>query len=157
MRGLLGNLFLALVWAAVTGEFTTANLAFGFVLGFAVLWIAGDISGTGQYTGRVWAAVVLAVVFLMELTASNVQVAYDVLTPGLNAVPMVVGVDLEATGDIEVLLLAVLVTLTPGSVVVEITTDRKRMYVYGMYAGDPRTFRRQIKEVFERRVLAVTR
>lgn len=157
MKPLLGNILLALAWLGITGQFTLLNFVFGFALGFGVLWLIGPIIGAGRYTGRAAAAVALAGVFLWQLTLANGRVAYDVLTPGLQAVPAIVRLDLDATGDFEILLLAILVTLTPGSVVVDISEDRRHMYVYFMYADDPEDARRRLKEVFERRVLQVTR
>lgn len=157
MKPLLANLILALVWLGITGDFALGNFLLGFILGFAVLAVASGVLGTREYRRRVLAAVALVFVFAGELAVANARVARDVLTTKLRAHPALVRVDLEASGDVELLVLSMLVTLTPGSVVVHVPADRSHMYVYGMYARDPRAFAKRIKIVFERRVLAVTR
>lgn len=157
MKPLVANLVLALVWLGVTGDFALGNFLLGFVLSFAVLAVAADVLGTRDYRRRVLATLALALVFGWELVVANARVARDVLSTKLRAHPALVEVELEAKGDVELLVLSMLVTLTPGSVVVHVPADRRHMYVYGMYAGDPQSFRERIKSVFERRVLAVTR
>jgi multicomponent Na+:H+ antiporter subunit E len=69
------------------------------------------------------------------------------MRPGIIAVP------LDATRDSEILLLAALINLTPGSVALDVSPDRTLLYVHVMYMDDPDTARAEIKEGFERRVL----
>ena len=157
MRTFLANVLLALAWLAVTGDFTFANFLLGFFAGTFALWVAGEVVGAHGYSRRLRAAVELAAVFAWELLVATLRVAHDVLTPGIGATPAVVALDLEAHSDMELLLISSLVTLTPGTVVVHVTEDRERMYVYGMYVEDAERFRRRIQRVFERRILAVTR
>lgn len=157
MTPLLGHILLALAWVAITGDFSLANFLLGLAAGLAILWIAGDIIGARRYTRRFGAAIRLAGVFLWEALLANLRVARDVVTPGMRATPVIVEVELDAKHDIELLLLSMLLTLTPGTVVVHISHDRERMYVYAMYGEDPDALAASIKRTFERRVLAVTR
>lgn len=157
MRPVVANLLLALAWVGVTGGFSLANLAFGFAIGFAILASAADVMNTHAYRRRALATLVLIGVLAWELIVSNFQVAFEVATPRLKVQPGIVGIDLAVQGDWELLILALLITLTPGSVVVRVTPDRARMYVYGMYVRDPQEFARRLKNLFEPRVLAVTR
>lgn len=157
MRALLGNILLALVWVLVTGDFTLANLALGMGVGFAGLWLLGDVVGVHRYAHRVGAALCLAALFAWELVRASARVAHDVVTPRLRAQPAIIAVPLEACSDLEVLMLTSLVTLTPGTVVVAVDDDRSHMYVYSMYADDVAADRERIKRRFERGVLGVTR
>ncbi len=157
MTGLLANLLLALAWLGVTGDFSLAGFHVGLLLGFLVLWLLGDVVGAGGYVRRVLAAPKLVTLFARELTVANLRVARDVVRPRLLATPAIVAVELEARTDVEVLLLSILVTMTPGTVVVSVTPDRSRMYVYAMYAADHEETRRRISGTFERSVLAITR
>ena len=157
LKPLLGNILLALAWVVITGHFTLTNFALGLLVGFAMLWIAGGLVGARHYTRQVRATFRLAGTFLWELTLSTLRVTYDVVTPRIRATPAIVGIDLEARGDIELLLIFMLLTLTPGTVVVHIPQDRQRMYIYGMYVEDAEAFQQRIRRTFEQRVLAVTR
>ena len=155
MYGLLLNLILTLIWAAVTGQFTPENLLFGFGLGFVILFFTRDIVGTGAYGTRLPKVIRLFLFFLWELIRANLRVAYDVLTPGLRIRPGVVAIPLDVKTDAQITLLANLVTLTPGSISLDISADRRVLYLHVMYISDPETIRREIKDGFERRILEV--
>jgi multicomponent Na+:H+ antiporter subunit E len=68
------------------------------------------------------------------------------MKPGILAIP------LDATQDSEILLLAMLINLTPGSVALDVSDDRKVMYVHVMYIDSPEAARSEIKHGFARRV-----
>lgn len=151
---LLGNLLLALVWAALAGEFSLANLATGLVLGYLILLglVRGGVLPSSPYVGRVHRAVVLAAFFLWELVRANLRLALDVATPRFQMKPGILAIPLDATQDSEILLLAMLINLTPGSVALDVSDDRKVMYVHVMYIDTPAAARAEIKDGFERRV-----
>jgi len=94
---------------------------------------------------------------LWELILANLRVAYDVLTPGYHMQPRVIGLPLKAQTDAEILALTYLINLTPGSVVLDISTDRSMMFVHVMYAPDADASRREIKQGVERRLLRLMR
>jgi multicomponent Na+:H+ antiporter subunit E len=152
---LLGNLLLAIVWAALRGEFSLANLVTGQVLGYLILLalVKGGVLGTSPYIGKVYLGVGLAAFFIWELARANLRVALDVATPGYQMKPGILAIPLDATRDSEILLLAMLINLTPGSVALDVSDDRKVMYVHVMYIDTPDAARAEIKEGFERRVL----
>jgi multicomponent Na+:H+ antiporter subunit E len=149
------NLLLALAWIALTGQFTPVNLAVGFVLGYGALWLLYRPTGSNSYFRK--ARLVLAFIpfFSWELIKANVRVAYEVVTPHHTMNPGVVAVPLDATSDAEISLLANLITLTPGTLSLDVAADRKTLYVHAMFVGDAESFRRQIKEGFERRVMEI--
>ena len=157
MTVFLLNVLLALLWAAAVGSVDPAHLVVGFVAGYAVLWLARPILGPTGYFSRLPRAVGFAAFFLWELVLSNLRVAWDVLTPRSYRRPGVVAVPLDATDDVEITLLANLITLTPGSLSLDVSADRKVLYVHGMFVDDPESMRRELKEGFERRVLELLR
>lgn len=151
------NLLLALAWGAMTGSFTLENLVLGFVLGFVVLFGARRIIGSSTYFGRVGRAFGFVAFYLRELVLANARVAADIVTPAMRARPAIVAIPLDATTDLEITILANLLTMTPGSLSIDVSADRKVLYVHGMFVDDPETFRREIKDEFERRVLELLR
>ncbi len=151
------NLLLALFWAAVAGEIDVANILVGFVVGHAVLWLARPLLPTTTYFAKVPLAIRFFVFFLWELLLANLRVAWDVLTPKAYRRPGVVAVPLDAKTDAEITLLANLVTLTPGSLSLDVSPDRRTLFVHAMFVDDPEEFRRDIKQGFERRVLELLR
>lgn len=155
MRGLLSNLWLALVWCAVNGDFQPSTLLAGFLLGYVLLAFAGTTREAARYGRKVRCAGELAVVFLVELLRANLRVAYDVVTPQHRMRPAILRVPLDARSDGEITLLSNLITLTPGSLALEVSADRRVLYVHAMYADDD--FVPRIKRVLEARVLRLMR
>ena len=75
---------------------------------------------------------------------------------GLTTLP-VIGIPIKAQTDLEITVLANLITMTPGTLSLDISPDRKTLYVHAMYIRDPEALRRDIQENFEPRVLALLR
>lgn len=157
MQGLFWNVALALAWSAVTGDVSPSNLLLGFGLGFLVMVVMRGAVGVPDYGTRTVRLIGLMLFFIWELVKANLRVAYDVLTPPLYIRPAVIAVPLDARTDLEITLLANMITLTPGTLTLDVSADRSTLYVHAMYGGDPESVRRSIKEGFERRLLEVLR
>jgi len=154
---LLGNILLALAWAALQADFSLRTLLTGFVLGYLILaaLIRGGVLGASPYIGRVHRVFGLAAYFFWELIRANLRLALDVATPRFNMKPGIIAVPLDATADGEILLLSMLINTTPGSVALDVSPDRKTLYVHVMYMDSPDAARAEIKQGFERRVLGI--
>lgn len=158
MSAFLLNILLALAWVALTGRFTTVNFAFGFALGYGTLWLAQRILGPSSYFGKARRFLGFVLFFLWEVFKANLRVAYIVLNPRYRLRPGVVAVPLDARSDAEITLLANLITMTPDSLSIDVSADRKVLYIHTMDIGeDPVRFRRKVKDGFERRLLEVMR
>lgn len=157
MTILLWNLLLAILWMLATGQFTPGNLLVGFLLGFLALWISRPAFGPQRYFWRVWKALGLIAFFLKELVLANLRVAHDVVTPRLYMQPAIVAIPLDAATDVEITMLANMLTMTPGTLSLDVSPDRRTLYIHAMFAGDTDAVRREIKEGFERRILEVLR
>jgi multicomponent Na+:H+ antiporter subunit E len=95
--------------------------------------------------------------YLCELVLASLRVAHDALTPTHYMRPAILAIPLEARTDLEILLLANLITMTPGSVSLDVSPDRRTLYIHAMYAEDAEAVRREIKEKLERHVLELLR
>jgi multicomponent Na+:H+ antiporter subunit E len=157
MNLFLMNLFLAFGFAAVKGQLNTGGLVTGFVLGYAVLWLTRTLYGPTRYFQRVPKVLLLVGHFLADLVLSNFRVLWDVVTPSHISRPGIVGVPLDVESEMEILLLANLISLTPGTLSIDLAEDRSVLYIHVMFLDDPDRARREIKEGLERRILEVTR
>lgn len=81
------------------------------------------------------------------------------MTPGLNIRPGIIAVPLDAKTDAEITVLAQVITLTPGTLSMDVSPDRSTLYVHALYVpnGDKQTIIDEIKNGFERRLLEVMR
>ena len=154
---LLGNMLLALAWAALQGEFSLRTLVTGHVLGYLILaaLVRGGVLPSSRYIGRVHRVLGLAAYFFWELIKANLRLALDVATPRYHMKPGIIALPLDVTRDAEILLLSMLINTTPGSVALDVSRDRKTLYVHVMYMHTPNAAREEIKQGFERRVLGV--
>lgn len=85
------------------------------------------------FTGRL---IAFAIFFLRKLVAANVFIAYDLVTPGLKIKPGLFSVPLILHSDLQILLLVNLISMTPGSLAVDLGPNKKSILIHSMYAED---------------------
>lgn len=153
----LSNLLLSFIWVALTGTFTLLNFLFGFVLSFIIMWFISRDRREDVYFTRGPKLIAFLFYFLYELIKANMQVAYDVITPSFYMKPGIIKVPLTAKSDLEITLLANLITLTPGTLSLDVSDDKKVLYVHAMYVKDKQKFIEGIKNGFEKRLLEILR
>jgi len=159
MSLVLTTIALAILWGAATGEFSLLNLFFGAALGAAALFLVRDrVAGTGVLL-RLRRIVSLAALFTYELFASAIRVAVLVMRPNMekHLHPGIVAFPLTATSDAEITLLANLITLTPGTLSVDVSDDRRLLYVHAIDVPDKEALISDIARGFEHKVLEVLR
>lgn len=148
---------LALTWVALTGQFSLVNLALGVALGLVAVQFAVPARHGKTRLSLSWALVRFPFVVIRALVLSNLRVArsvlftpLDALTPGIIAVPL----DLES--DAEITALANLLTLTPGTLTLDVSDDRTTLFVHVLDLSDEAEALRAIK-AFERGVREIYR
>lgn len=151
------TIVLALLWAALTGNFAGPNLLLGAILAFGALALLRNRVGVPRGLRRIWPIIVLGGVFVYELLSSAITVALLVLTPDLRARlrPAIVAVPLTVKSDAEITLLANLITLTPGTLSLDVSDDRSVLYVHVLMLKDRAALLAGIASGFERRIKAV--
>ncbi|HMO51408.1 MAG TPA: Na+/H+ antiporter subunit E [Kiritimatiellia bacterium] len=157
MKPFFYNLVLAFLWALLTGEISLGNLFAGFVLGYVILGLLFGAREKSSYFLKVGQVIRFVVLFLKEMVVSSARVAYDVITPTYYMRPGVVAIPLDAKTDAEIALLANVITLTPGTLSLDVSEDRRTLYIHAMFVHDPDALRREIKEGLEKQLLEVMR
>lgn len=158
IQRLLMNLLLALLWASTIGPFTPANVLVGFVVGFVVLLVASPVDKRDSYSKRVMGTIGFLAYLVYELAKANVLVAWWTISPLKRLSPALIVMPLdEGMTDAEITVLSNVITLTPGTLSLDVSPDRRLLTVHCMHAPDPEAVRREIHEGFQRRLLEVTR
>lgn len=157
MIEILLGLLLAIIWMAITGLFTLPNLLLGAAIGLVAMLLMRDRIGGRLLWRRAVRILGLAWIFLRELVISALSVARFVLTPNLRAAlrPGFVAFPLTVTSDAEIALLANLITLTPGTLSVDVSADRKVLYIHALDVSDPDKLVAGIAKGFEARIIEV--
>jgi multicomponent Na+:H+ antiporter subunit E len=91
-----------------------------------------------------------------EFLLANLQVLWEIMRPRRRSVPAIVAVPLRSRTGREIVTMANLLTLTPGTLTLEVALDPPTLYVHGMFAADAAAFVAQLQEM-ERRMLAALR
>lgn len=151
------NVVLAIVWVVLTASFSAMNLLFGFILGYAAIaLIQTHIPSFHGYAQRVPRFIRFVFFYVWELIKANARVAYDVASPSWGIRPGVIGFPLEAHTPGEITVVANLISLTPGTLSLDVSDDRRVLYIHAMYIDDETQLIEDLREL-ERRVLEVLR
>jgi multicomponent Na+:H+ antiporter subunit E len=145
---------LALAWVGLNGRFALDTLIVGTLLGHAVLLILakGGVLPRSEI-GRLNRAASLFAYLLWQIVLANLRLTRDVVSVRYRMTPGVIRLPLSITTDGEILLLAAMINITPGSVALDVSEDRQTMYVHVMHITTAEEARMQIKDGFERRIL----
>ncbi|MGK9050227.1 Na+/H+ antiporter subunit E [Xaviernesmea oryzae] len=157
MTTFLLSLVFAFVWVAITGSATLHNLIFGFALSTLSLWIVRGEVGTRGYWRRLGRILSLLALFLKELALSAWKVAVLVMRPRMDLKPGIFAFPLTVDRDFEITLLANLITLTPGTLSVDVSEDRKTLFVHAIDCSDIEATKRDIANGFERKIMEAFR
>ena len=153
------NLFIAMLWLLLKDEPTAQFSTFfaGFLVGVLILYVMHRFFGTQFYLRRVGKVLQLVLLFIKELVLSSFSVLKQVLTPNLNITPGIFTYKTQLKGDWEITALALLLTLTPGSVVMEVSEEGDTFYIHAM--DMEQTKKEVIRSIgkFERAIMEVTR
>lgn len=151
------NILLAIAWMLLTGELTAENFIEGLIIGYIILWVSKAALGGTKYFKKIPKAISFFFYFVKELIVANLKVAFDIITPKDYMKPGIVAVPLDAGTDMEITLLANLITLTPGTLSLDVSKDKKVLYIHTLYLDDIENFRSEIKNGMEKRLLEVLR
>lgn len=157
MIGFFCNGLLALAWVLLSGNFSGLNLFFGFILGYGALAILQrEVPLLKGYSQRIPRMVRFTLFFIRELIKANWKVAFDILTPPWHMRPGVVALPLQAKTNLEITLVANFISLTPGTLTLDMSDDRRVLFIHAMFLQDEPTLLAELKEI-ERRILEILR
>lgn len=93
--------------------------------------------------------------YLKLLIQANFRVAYEVMLPAFKMKPAIIGVSLVIKSDFGIFLLVNLISMTPGTMSLDLSGDSKKLYVHIMYAEELDTVNEQIKKL-EEKIIKIT-
>lgn len=152
---LLLNLALTIAWGALQMTRDASDYLIGFIVSFILLTLIHR-----EYGARVLASCSFVIFLVWSIVKSSLQVASLILSRRPQLDQGIVAIPLEVTSDFEVAVLATSITLTPGTLTVDVGHDaggRRVLFVHNLVIGDPEAMRRDIKQQFEQRILRFTR
>lgn len=153
---ILLNLLIGLVWMLLHDLWDAGTFTVGFFLGGVIIFLTRRFFPTPFYGKKLWAILILFYLFIRELIKSTVVVMKQVTKPKLTIEPGIFRMQTTLKSEWEITLLSTLITLTPGSVVMEVAPDEGRIYVHAMDATEFKESIMKTKKVFEDAISEVT-
>ncbi|WP_242928179.1 Na+/H+ antiporter subunit E [Pontibacter vulgaris] len=129
-----------------------------FILVFILFWLTTALYNR-EYFRKLPKALGLYGYFIKEMIHANLTIAYDILTPSFSMTPSVLKLPLTARSNLEITLLVIIISLTPGTLCLDLDEDKRILYIHALYFDDGGTdkLRQSIKNGFERRLLEIMR
>jgi multicomponent Na+:H+ antiporter subunit E len=153
------SLILAVVFFYITPYEGSANrYIFTGIIIFSFTWPLSYFFSK-EYFRKLPSLMNLIVYFTKELLVANFRVAYDVVTPITYMRPCIVALPLDAKTDLEITILACMISLTPGTLSLSLSEDKSLLFVHAITFKkmDPDAIKRELKEGFEKKLLKITR
>lgn len=154
---ILINLLIAITWMLLNESWDVVSFAVGYFIGFLIIFSMRRFFSVPFYGKKTISIVKLLLLFVVELIKSSIVVLKEILRPTLKIKPGIYRSETILETDFEISLLVTLLTLTPGSVVMEIDPKAKVMYIHAMDADDFHNNIRKTKRLFENAIIEVMR
>ena len=130
------NILMAVLWCFTWGSFDFFTFAGGIILSYGLLGLYSRVTTVRGYGSKVRDLLGFVLYFFRVVLIANLQIAYEILTPGLGLAPRVVRFDVTGLTAVQRTVLINAINLTPGTLAVDLAPDRRTLYVHCMHAAD---------------------
>jgi multicomponent Na+:H+ antiporter subunit E len=154
---LILNLLIGVIWMFLSESYSFASFLVGFVIGAALLLLLDRFIPGSYYFKYVKAIFYLVFLFVKELILANLEVLKWVYKPKLDFQPGIIALPIDVKKNWEITLLANLITLTPGTLSVDVSRDQRFIYIHAIDLPDVNETIVGIKNSFEKAIREVTR
>ena len=153
---ILLNMVLAFLWMFIKVSYDPISFIKGYIFGLLVIFVLRRYFHSRFYLFRLWSIIKLILIFIKELIMSNVAIVKIVLKPTLDMRPAIFAMETVLTRDWQIMLLSNLITLTPGTLVIDVSEDNKTLFIHAMNIGEVEDEINSIKNSFEKAILEVS-
>jgi multicomponent Na+:H+ antiporter subunit E len=150
-------ILLGLTWCMLNTSLHPVTFLIGILLGWLSTALFHSLSPYDVFKLNLWEGFKLFVVFIYEMTRANFQIAFIILSPKIYIRPGIIEYPLDLKNDGAIVLLANILSLTPGTLSIDISEDRKAIYIHAMMMDTPEQLKQEIKNTFEKRIQKMMR
>lgn len=154
---ILLNFFLAFIWMFLSNDYSPLAFFKGYFFGGLIIFALRRFFDHRFYIANILAVIRLILLFGSELIKSNFAVFKVILSPKLSIRPGIFSLETDLKKDWEITVLSNLITLTPGTLVIEVSEDKKTLYIHAMDIDDAEQAKIDIKNTFEKAIREVSR
>lgn len=134
MRQVLLNMVIAFLWVLFQDEesFRASTFFSGYLIGLVVIYILHRFFGQQFYLKKVWVVIKFLAVYLYQLITSSMTTINYILFKTKDLNPGLVTYETTLETDWEVSFLTILIIITPGSTVIRISKERKKIFIHAI-------------------------
>lgn len=154
---ILLNLCIAFVWMFFHNSWNVGTFFIGYLVGMGLIFALRRFLPSKLYFRKIIPIIKLILLFFKELFLSSMFVAKELLRPKLTIRPGIIAVPTKLRTDWEIATFACLITLTPGTLTMEVSPEGDTLYIHSMDIFDTEESVRQIKDTFEKAIMEVSR
>ncbi|WP_413377966.1 Na+/H+ antiporter subunit E [Paenibacillus taichungensis] len=151
------NLIIAFVWMFLNNAWNGVGFLTGYLLGLLLIGSMRRFFPQRFYIVRVWAIIKLIALLIKELVRASIEVIRQIVKPKLDIRPGIFTYQTQLSSDWEVTLLCLLISLTPGSLPLEISGNQRKLFIHALDIKDEQKMSDDIKNTFEKAIMEVTR
>jgi len=158
-RYILYSMFLGLIWCFVHGTVNFNNFLIGALLGPIVIRHFRSLYGFENKISymnivrKIPKLIRFFYVLFIEIIKANVMVAKIILQPKMNIKPGIIAVPIRTKTDVGITAIANTITLTPGTLTIDVSDNKEVLYVHAIDASDPQGLCDSIRDDLEEYVL----
>jgi multicomponent K+:H+ antiporter subunit E len=145
----VGSLFLALVWLLLTGSYDLGALVIGLALGLLLPALLWRLWPGGVRLRRPQRLLWLMLVVLFDIVVANISVARLVLGRNAALRPQFMRMRSRLEEPLAITILANTISLTPGTVSVQVEPDGRTLVIHGLDVDDPAKVLATIRRRYE--------
>jgi multicomponent Na+:H+ antiporter subunit E len=101
---------------------------------------------------RLFRLLLFIIFYFKELLLSGVLLARDIIRPKKTFTHGIIRIGIDISSPTALMTMVNLVSMTPGSLIIELTPDHRYLYVHVMYLEDPERFESDLKNKFEKKI-----
>ncbi|OAX49248.1 Na+/H+ antiporter subunit E [Paenibacillus sp. AD87] len=151
------NLIIAFVWMFLNNAWNGVGFLTGYLLGLLLIGSMRRFFPQRFYIVRIWAIIKLIALLFKELVRASIEVIRQIVKPKLDIRPGIFTYQTQLSSDWEVTLLCLLISLTPGSLPLEISGNQRKLFIHALDIKDEQKMSDDIKNTFEKAIMEVTR
>lgn len=146
---------LLLCWLALNQSLHPAHWAMGALIGLTLAPALAALTPRVTTLRRAGLALRLLGVFIGDIIIANIEVARLILGPESAIRPRFVWVPLSITNPQGIAVFASMITMTPGTLSVDVSADRRWLLVHAFNVDDEAALVKEVQQRYERPLMEI--
>ncbi len=154
MNWFFAHLLFTLLWAALLGAFDGITLLSGFALGLGLFRLTLNRPSL-SYRRHIYGIIRFTLFYLKEILISNLRIARDILRGSPGGKSGIIALQVRHLSPRATVVVANLITMTPGTLSLDIDEENEHLFVHCLDLGDPEQTRQTMQKDYVEAIAAL--